>query len=94
MVRHGRDNWSVGTTRRNRSGMPSGLSTSNRAPVALMLRTMQEIAAPPKEMLPAFRIRVRDDSLFFLHVARLRQSAFFSACSPCSTTSPSLTRMP
>ena len=64
MVRHGRDSWSDGTIKINRSGMPSRLSTSKSAPVALMLRTMQEIAAPPKEMLPAFRIRVRDDSLF------------------------------
>jgi hypothetical protein len=54
---------------------------------------VQEIAAPPKEMLPVFRTRVRNDSLFS-STLRLPQSAFFSACSPCSTMSPSLKRIP
>lgn len=54
--------------------MPSGLSTSKRAPNALMLRTTQEIAAPPKEMLPVFRTRVRNDSLFPPRCASVRPS--------------------
>jgi hypothetical protein len=40
-----------------RSGMKSGVTTSSAAPVSEMLRTVQSIAAPPNDIVPAFSIR-------------------------------------
>lgn len=55
--------------------MPAGLSTSRSAPLALTLRTVQEIAAPPKQMLPAFNIFFLVDSRFSSTSASENQSA-------------------
>ncbi len=40
--------------------MPTGLSTSNAAPVFEILRTVQSTTAPSKSILPAFKTRCRD----------------------------------
>lgn len=40
--------------------MPTGLSTSNAAPVREMLRTVQSITAPSNSIFPAFKTRCRD----------------------------------
>jgi hypothetical protein len=42
-----------------RSGMPTGEVTSSAAPVSERLRTVQSKAAPPNEILPAFKNRRR-----------------------------------
>ena len=40
--------------------MPTGLSTSNAAPVREMLRTVQSITAPSNTIFPVLKTRCRD----------------------------------
>lgn len=63
IIRHGRETLSEGMTSTKLRGTPAGLSTSKSAPLALTLRTVQEITAPPKQMRPTFKTRFRVDSL-------------------------------
>ncbi len=51
---------SVSITSIKLCGMPTGLSTSNAAPVREMLRTVQSITAPSNTIFPALKTRCRD----------------------------------